>query len=99
MSEPWYSVLKEEELVTPESPGDEQGSGDEQGPFVSHHPSRRFANVLSQLRATFPEVSSASTRTQTHTHVDFHPQFWCRQSHQALLLLGQSASAEPATAA
>jgi hypothetical protein len=57
----WYSVRDEEALPEPPHPGDEGGDdpgGDDPEllqAFVSHHPSRRFANTLSHLRAHFPE--------------------------------------------
>ena len=57
-SDPWYSVKYEERLSPPTSP-----AGDEDGVFVSTHPSQKFANVLSQLRSHYPQqVWQAITR-------------------------------------
>lgn len=50
--DPWYLIKQEERLAPPVAPGDEAPIN--LGAFSSHHPSQRFANVLSKLRATYP---------------------------------------------
>lgn len=47
----WWTVHERERLVSPPTDHDEE----EDGVFESHHPSQRFSNVLSTLRATYPE--------------------------------------------
>lgn len=49
----WYTVREEERLPDGETTPTSSFGADE-GAFESHHPSKRFANVLSQLRTRFP---------------------------------------------
>lgn len=48
----WYTVHEHERLISPLTRNDEE----EEGVFESHHPSQRFAEVLSNLRSSYPEA-------------------------------------------